>query len=99
MFESLFSPEGTIDISKLEGMSEDDLMKLLATQKASVSQGKQNPFAMYQQAMAAQPKMQGQAPAPQVRRGQMPNIMSPYEELMKMQQIQQLLRQRPQSLI
>ena len=100
MFESLFSPEGTLDMSKLEGMSEDDLMKMLATQKASASQGKQNPFAIYQQAMAMQQqKMPAQAPAPQIRKGQIPNIMSQYEELMKMQQLQQMLRMRPQSLI
>jgi hypothetical protein len=52
-----------------------------------------------QQAMQMQnQKMQGQAPAPQIKRGQAPQIMSPYEELMKLQQMQ-AMRQRPQSLL
>lgn len=99
MSGSLFTPEGTIDPSKLEGMSQDDIMQMMATQKASASQGQKNPFAMMQQAMQMQQKpMQGQAPAPQIRRGQQANIMSPYDDLMKLQQIQ-AMRQRPQSLL
>ena len=99
MSGSLFTPEGTIDTSKLEGMSQDELMQMIATQKASASQGQKNPFAMMQQAMQMQQKpMQGQAQAPQIRRGQAPNVMSPYDDLMKLQQMQKM-RQRPQSLI
>ena len=72
---------------------------MVATQKASASQGQKNPYAMYQQAMQMQPKtMQGQAQAPQIRRGQQANVMSPYDELMKLQQMQ-MQRQRPQSLL
>jgi hypothetical protein len=99
MSGSLFTPEGTIDTSKLEGMSQEDIMQMLATQKASSMQGKTNPFSMYQQAMQMQKQqMPGQAPAPQIRRGQAANILSPYDELMKMQQMQ-MMRQRPQSLL
>lgn len=99
MSGSLFTPEGTIDTSKLEGMSESDIMQMIATQKASSMQGKQNPFSMYQQAMQMQQKpMQGQVGAPSIRRGQTANVMSPYDELMKLQQMQ-MQRQRPQSLL
>lgn len=99
MSGSLFTPEGTIDASKLEGMSESDIMQMIATQKASSMQGKQNPFSMYQQAMQMQQqKMPGQVAPPQVRRGQAANVMSPYDELMKLQQMQ-MQRQRPQSLL
>ena len=99
MSGSLFTPEGTIDTSKLEGMSQDELMQMIATQKASSAQGKANPFSMYQQAMQMQQKpMQGQAQAPQIRRGQQANVLSPYDELMKLQQMQKM-RQRPQSLL
>lgn len=99
MSGSMFSPDGTIDTSKLEGMSESDLMQMIATQKASSLQGKQNPFSMYQIAMQMQQKpMQGQVGAPSIRRGQAANVMSPYDELMKMQQMQ-MQRQRPQSLL
>ena len=83
-----------IDASKLENMSQDDVMKMIAAQRAQQSQS-----GLMQQAMQMQnQKMQGQAPAPQVRRGQAPQIMSPYEELMKLQQMQ-AMRQRPQSLL
>jgi hypothetical protein len=99
MSGSLFTPEGTIDTSKLENMSQDELMQMIATQKASASQGQRNPFAIMQQAMQMQQKpMQGQAQAPQIRRGQAPSVMSPYDDLMKLQQMQKM-RQRPQSLI
>ena len=99
MSGSLFTPEGTIDTSKLENMSQDELMQIIATQKASASQGQKNPFTMMQQAMQMQQKpMQGQAQAPQIRRGQQANVMSPYDDLMKLQQMQKM-RQRPQSLI
>lgn len=97
MSGSLFTPEGAIDTSKLEGMSQEDLIKMISTQKASESQGQKNPFAMYQQAMQMQ-KMPGQAQAPQIRKGQQVNVISPYDELMKLQQMQ-MQRQRPQSLI
>jgi hypothetical protein len=80
-------------------MSQDDIMQMMATQKASASQGQKNPFAMMQQAMQMQQKpMQGQAQAPQIRKGQQANIMSPYDDLMKLQQMQ-MMRQRPQSLL
>lgn len=99
MSGSMFTPEGTIDTSKLEGMSQDELMQMIATQKASMSQGQKNPFAMFQQAMQMQQKpMQGQAAPPQIRRGQAPNVLGPMDELMKMQQMQ-AMRKRPQSLI
>ena len=99
MSGSLFTPEGTIDTSKLEGMSQDELMQMIATQKASASQGQKNPFAMYQQAMQMQQqKMSGQAAAPQIRRGQAVNVLGPLDELMQMQQMQ-AMRKRPQSLI
>jgi hypothetical protein len=69
-------------------------MKMIAAQRAQQTQS-----GIMQQAMQMQnPKMQGQAPAPQIRRGQAPQIMSPYEELMKLQQMQ-AMRQRPQSLL
>jgi len=90
----MFNPDGMIDASKLENMSQDDVMKMIAAQRAQQSQS-----GLMQQAMQMQnQKMQGQAPAPQVRRGQAPQIMSPYEELMKLQQMQ-AMRQRPQSLL
>ena len=99
MSGSLFTPEGTIDTSKLEGMSQEDIMQMIATQKASSSQGQKNPFAMMQQAVQMQQKpMQGQAAPPPIRRGQAANVMSPYDELMKLQQMQ-AMRQRPQSLL
>jgi hypothetical protein len=69
-------------------------MKMIAAQRAQQTQS-----GIMQQAMQMQnQKMQGQAPAPQIRRGQAPQIMSPYEELMKLQQMQ-AMRQRPQSLL
>jgi hypothetical protein len=90
----MFNPDGMIDASKLENMSQDDVMKMIAAQRAQQTQS-----GIMQQAMQMQnQKMQGQAPAPQVRRGQAPQIMSPYEELMKLQQMQ-AMRQRPQSLL
>lgn len=90
----MFTPEGTVDASKLENMTQEDVMKMIASQRAQQSQS-----GLMQQAMQMQnQKMQGQAPAPQVRRGQAPQIMSPYEELMKLQQMQ-AMRQRPQSLL
>jgi len=90
----MFNPDGMIDASKLENMSQDDVMKMIAAQRAQQTQN-----GIMQQAMQMQnQKMQGQAPAPQVRRGQAPQIMSPYEELMKLQQMQ-AMRQRPQSLL
>lgn len=93
----MFNPDGTPDMAQIENMSKDDIMNLIATQRAS--QGKQNPYAMMQQAMQMQKQnMPGQAPAPQVKRGQAPNILAPYEELIKLQQMQQM-RQRPQSLL
>ena len=99
MSGSIFTPEGTIDTSKLEVMSQDELMQMIATQKASASQGQKNPFAMFQQASQMQQKpMQGQAAPPQVRRGQAANVLGPLDELMKMQQMQDF-RKRPQSLI
>jgi len=92
----MFNPDGTPDISQIQDMSKDDIMNLIATQKASA--GKQNPYSMMQQAMQMQQqKMQGQAPAPQIRRGQAPNILNPFDEIMKLQQMQQM--KRPQSLI
>ncbi len=90
----MLTPEGTVDASKLENMTQEDVMKMIAAQRAQQTQS-----GMMQQAMQMQnQKMQGQAPAPQVRRGQAPQIMSPYEELMKLQQMQ-AMRQRPQSLL
>lgn len=90
----MLTPEGTVDASKLENMTQEDVMKMIAAQRAQQSQS-----GLMQQAMQMQnQKMQGQAPAPQVRRGQAPQIMSPYEELMKLQQMQ-AMRQRPQSLL
>lgn len=89
----MFNPEGTLDTSKLENMTQEDVMKMIATQRAQQTQS-----GIMQQAMQMQnQKMQGQAPAPQIRRGQAPNILSPYDELMKLQQMQQM--KRPQSLI
>ena len=93
----MFNPDGTPDMAQIQNMSQEDIMNLIATQKAS--QGAQNPYAMMQQAMKMQQqKPQGQAPTPQIRRGQQANILAPYEELMKLQQMQQM-RQRPQSLL
>jgi hypothetical protein len=90
----MFNPEGTLDTSKLENMTQEDVMKMIAAQRAQQTQS-----GMMQQAMLMQnQKMQGQAPAPQIKRGQAPQIMSPYEELMKLQQMQ-AMRQRPQSLL
>jgi hypothetical protein len=90
----MFNPEGTLDTSKLENMTQEDVMKMIAAQRAQQTQS-----GIMQQAMQMQnQKMQGQAPAPQIRRGQAPQIMSPYEELMKLQQMQ-AMRQRPQSLL
>ena len=90
----MFNPEGTLDTSKLENMTQEDVMKMIAAQRAQQTQS-----GMMQQAMQMQnQKMQGQAPAPQIRRGQAPQIISPYEELMKLQQMQ-AMRQRPQSLL
>lgn len=92
----MFNPDGTPDVSQIQNMSQDEIMNLIATQKASA--GKQNPYSVMSQAMQMQQqKMQGQAPAPQIRRGQAPNILAPYDELMKLQQMQQM--KRPQSLI
>jgi hypothetical protein len=90
----MFNPEGTLDTSKLENMTQEDVMKMIAAQRAQQTQS-----GIMQQAMQMQnQKMQGQAPAPQIKRGQAPQIMSPYEELMKLQQMQSM-RQRPQSLL
>jgi hypothetical protein len=90
----MFNPEGTLDTSKLENMTQEDVMKMIAAQRAQQTQS-----GIMQQAMQMQnQKMQGQAPAPQIKRGQAPQIMSPYEELMKLQQMQ-AMRQRPQSLL
>jgi len=84
-------------MTQIQNMSQEDIMNLLATQKAS--QGTQNPYSMMQQAMKMQQqKPQAQAPAPQIRKGQAVNILMPYEELMKLQQMQQM-RKRPQSLL
>jgi hypothetical protein len=92
----MFNPDGTPDVSQIQNMSQDEIMNLIATQKASA--GKQNPYSVMSQAMQMQQqKMQGQAPAPQIRRGQAPNILAPYDEIMKLQQMQQM--KRPQSLI
>lgn len=93
----MFNPDGTPDMAKLDSMSKDEIINLLATQRAS--QGRQNPYSMIQQSMQMQQqRMPGQAAAPQIRRGQAANVASPYEELMKLQQMQQM-RQRPQSLL
>ena len=90
----MLTPEGTVDASKLENMTQEDVMKMIAAQRAQQTQS-----GIMQQAMQMQnQKMQGQAPAPQIKRGQAPQIMSPYEELMKLQQMQ-AMRQRPQSLL
>ena len=90
----MFNPEGTLDTSKLENMTQEDVMKMIAAQRTQQTQS-----GLMQQAMQMQnQKMQGQAPAPQIKRGQAPQIMSPYEELMKLQQMQSM-RQRPQSLL
>ena len=92
----MFNPDGTPDMSQIQNMSQDEIMNLIATQKASA--GKQNPYNLMSQAMQMQQqKMQGQAPAPQIRRGQAPNILNPLDEIMKLQQMQQM--KRPQSLI
>lgn len=92
----MFNPDGTPDMSQIQNMSQDEIMNLIATQKASA--GKQNPYNLMSQAMQMQQqKMQGQAPAPQIRRGQAPNILNPLDEIMKLQQVQQM--KRPQSLI
>jgi hypothetical protein len=92
----MFNPDGTPDMAQIQNMSQEDIMNLIATQRAS--QNAQNPYAMMQQAMKMQQKPQGQAPAPQMRKGQQANILAPYEELMKLQQMQQM-RKRPQSLL
>ncbi len=97
MSGSMFTPDGAIDTAKLDSMSQDELMQIISAQKASMSQGQKNPFAMYQQAMQQKP-MQGQVAPPQVRRGQAANILGPLDELMKMQQMQGM-RKRPQSLL
>lgn len=92
----MFNPDGTPDMSQIQNMSQDEIMNLIATQKASA--GKQNPYNLMSQAMQMQQqKMQGQAPAPQIRRGQAPNILNPLDEIMKLQQVQHM--KRPQSLI
>lgn len=92
----MFNPDGTPDMSQIQNMSQDEIMNLIATQKASA--GKQNPYNLMSQAIQMQQqKMQGQAPAPQIRRGQAPNILNPLDEIMKLQQVQQM--KRPQSLI
>lgn len=92
----MFNPDGTPDMSQIQNMSQDEIMNLIATQKASA--GKQNPYNLMSQAMQMQQqKMQGQAPAPQIRRGQAPNILNPLDEIMKLQQVQQM--KRPQSLL
>lgn len=92
----MFNPDGTPDMSQIQNMSQDEIMNLIATQRASA--GKQNPYNLMSQAMQMQQqKMQGQAPAPQIRRGQAPNILNPLDEIMKLQQVQQM--KRPQSLI
>ena len=89
----MFTPEGTVDASKLENMTQEDVMKMIAAQRAQQTQS-----GLMQQAMQMQnQKMQGQAPAPQIRRGQAPNILNPFDEIMKLQQMQQM--KRPQSLI
>ena len=89
----MFNPEGTLDTSKLENMTQEDVMKMIAAQRAQQTQG-----GIMQQAMQMQnQKMQGQAPAPQIRRGQAPNILNPLDEIIKLQQMQQV--KRPQSLI
>jgi hypothetical protein len=92
----MFNPDGTPDMAQIQNMTQEDVMNLIAKQRAS--QGAQNPYAMMQQAMKMQQKPQGQAPAPQMRRGQQANILGPLEELMKLQQMQQT-RKRPQSLL
>lgn len=92
----MFNPDGTPDMSQIQNMSQDEIMNLIATQRASA--GKQNPYNLMSQAMQMQQqKMQGQAPAPQIRRGQAPNILNPLDEIMKLQQVQQM--KRPQSLL
>jgi len=92
----MFNPDGTPDMSQIQNMSQDEIMNLIATQRASA--GKQNPYNLMSQAMQMQQqKMQGQAPAPQIRRGQAPNILNPLDEIMKLQQVQHM--KRPQSLI
>ena len=92
----MFNPDGMPDMSQIQNMSQDEIMNLIATQKASA--GKQNPYNIMSQAMQMQQqKMQGQAPAPQIRRGQAPNILNPLDEIIKLQQVQQM--KRPQSLL
>ena len=76
---------------------------MLASGQAAGSQGRRNPYDLQNVAMQryAQQAQQGIAPPslrPQVKAGQQVAVASPYEELMKLQQMQQM-RQRPQSLI
>lgn len=110
MSGSMFSPESGIDANDpklaelLKTPEGQQIASMLATGSAARSQGQRNPYdtlsqmsmqrmQQQQQQMIAPPSMR-----PQVQRGQQANILSPYDELMKLQQMQ-AMRQRPQSLL
>jgi hypothetical protein len=76
---------------------------MLASGQAAGSQRQRNPYDLQNVAMQryAQQGAQGISPPtlrPQVKGGQAVAVASPYEELMKLQQMQQM-RQRPASLL
>ena len=110
MSGSMFSPDSGIDTSDpklaelLKSPEGQQIAAMLASGSAARSQGKANPYdTLNQMAMSRMQQQQQQMVAPpamrpQVQRGQQANVMSPYEELMKLQQMQ-ALRQRPQSLL
>lgn len=110
MSGSMFSPDSGIDTSDpklaelLKSPEGQQIAAMLAAGGAAKSQGQRNPYdTLNQMAMSRMQQQQQQMVAPpamrpQVQRGQQANVMSPYEELMKLQQMQ-ALRQRPQSLL
>lgn len=110
MSGSMFSPDSGIDTSDpklaelLKSPEGQQIAAMLASGSAAKSQGQRNPYdtlnqmsmqrmQQTQQQMAAPPSMR-----PQVQRGKQTNILSPLDDLMKLQQMQ-AMRQRPQSLL
>lgn len=110
MSGSMFSPDSGIDTNDpklaelLKTPEGQQIAAMLASGNAAKSQGQRNPYdtlsqmsmqrmQQQQQQMVAPPSMR-----PQVQRGKQADVMSPYDELMRLQQIQQP-RQRPQSLL
>ena len=110
MSGSMFSPDSGIDTTDpklaelLKSPEGQQIAAMLASGNAAKSQGQRNPYdTLNQMAMQRMQQTQQQMVAPpamrpQVQRGQQANIMNPYDELMKLQQMQ-MLRQRPQSLL